>query len=177
MTRRFAALLVLALCLGALPVASAVDDPPKPQPAPRPPCGAATDPVCWGSKFACQLYGPLVEDTPLKCENFTSDAVVTIAALDALGRSPSSSRLDILDGSGDEAEKVCKNFGVIIMVTGTGTNYYCTDGECENAGIIVMIGDSDSCYGEGYGTVCVAESCVVGPNGVIQTERLLRLQS
>lgn len=117
-----------------------------------PPCGVVTDPGCWAPRMACQVYKPYVTGTPLeKCKDFNDTVNGDVAAL----------RLGGLDGEG-----TCENYGVIIKVTGIGTNYYCEDGECTNAGLIVMIGHSESCYGEGYGTVCAAERCVVGPDGV-----------
>ncbi|HUR69227.1 MAG TPA: hypothetical protein VM370_08270 [Candidatus Thermoplasmatota archaeon] len=161
MTRPFLALaLVVLACLAAMPHASAT------YPT-RPPCGAATDPVCWGSKFACQIYGPLVEDTPLECENFTTLELIEVASSardDAAPFRPTALR-NLVDDVG-EGEGACRNFGVVVMVTGIGTNRYCTEGECENSGVIVMVGYSESCYGQGYGTVCIAETCVVGPDGV-----------
>lgn len=53
----------------------------------------------------------------------------------------------------------CKNYGIHVMITVLGENKYCVDDECENYGIIVFAGETESCYGSTLLLVCVGGIC------------------
>lgn len=99
-------------------------------------CGLMTSPQCWIETFSCRI----VANTTPPC-------------------------LPVLLGA-SFVSATCGNSGVILMVTVLGTNRYCADGDCVNEGVIVMVGQSYSCMGNGLFVVCVQSVC---QNGGVDT--------
>lgn len=60
----------------------------------------------------------------------------------------------------------CTNHGIVTQVAILGENRYCEDQQCENYGIIVFVGETRSCYGNGASGACLGDVC-----GFLQVSR------
>lgn len=96
------------------------------------PCGLMTSPQCWIETFSCRIAA----NTTPPC-------------------------LPVLRGASSDSA-TCGNYGVIVMVTVLGTNRYCAEGDCVNEGLIVMVGQSYSCMGNGLFVICLHSMCQTG---------------
>jgi hypothetical protein len=95
-------------------------------------CGAISAPPCWSYTLACRV-----------AFNETRESCLA-------GPRPSIT-----------ADGACRNYGIVSQATVLGENRYCVGRECENQGVVVLLGRTRSCHGSGYGVVCVEDSCTI----------------
>lgn len=88
--------------------------------------------------------------------------LILLAVPTASARLPSS----IPDLGTGLADDPCNNHGNVVQVTVLGHNYYCVGKDCTNDGLILQVGPSSGCYGNGILVACSGEECVIAPNPI-----------
>lgn len=110
-------------------------------------CGVVRDTVCWTIRLGCNLLSELAPAVYQKL-NDTSGCPT--------GRPDVSTA-----GSADAGALLlanCGNYGVVVVAAPLGTSFYCAGGACQNEGVVVLVGKSESCYGSARALVlCVGD--------------------
>gem|GEM_PF-3775697 len=149
------------------------------------PCGVAVNPVCWVSLQVCMATkgDPRNETNPNgwvvccvgtigNCVCVNPDGAV-YSCTDCKCPQSESSLAPETDPSGGGGAVIelegagCTNYGIVVQVGLLGHNtYYCGDPKnpCENEGVIVFVGQTNSCLGHGSAAVCYGSTCVWAPD-------------
>lgn len=93
-------------------------------------------------------------------------AILLTLALSTATASWSTGGCAMMEACAPRADMVsapaCDNRGMVVMVTLLGQNSYCEQGDCENTGVVLLVGRTRSCHGDAYAVLCLAsEDCVV----------------